>query len=53
MSTNGLFLLDPAVLDRWIQSDRIAVFLGKHVVLTIPLEDTYAAAPRHTVGVRA
>ena len=40
-----------AFLDRWYGSDRKAVFPGKRVILTIPFEDTYAAAPRHTVGI--
>jgi multimeric flavodoxin WrbA len=40
-----------AFLDRWYGSDRKAVFLGKRVILTIPFEDTYASAPRHTVGI--
>ena len=38
-------------LDRWYGSDRRAIFPGKRVILTIPFEDTYAAAPRHTVGI--
>ena len=38
-------------LDRWYGSDREAVFPGKHMILTIPFEDTYATAPRHTVGI--
>jgi hypothetical protein len=38
-------------LDRWYGSDRKAVFPGKRVILTIPFEDTYASAPRHTVGI--
>jgi hypothetical protein len=38
-------------LDRWYQSDRTAIFPGKRVILTIPFEDTTAAAPRHTVGI--
>ena len=40
-----------AFLDRWYGSDRKAIFPGKRVILTIPFEDTYAAAPRHTVGI--
>jgi hypothetical protein len=32
-------------------SNRKAVFPGKRVTLTIPFENTYAAAPRHTVGI--
>jgi hypothetical protein len=35
----------------WYGSDRKAVFPGKRVILTIPFEDTYAAAPRHTVAI--
>ena len=40
-----------AFLDRWYGSDRKAIFPGKRVILTIPFEDTYATAPRHTVGI--
>jgi hypothetical protein len=40
-------------LNRWYGSDRKAIFPGKRVILTIPFEDTYAAAPRHTVGILA
>jgi NAD(P)H-dependent FMN reductase len=40
-----------AFLDRWYGAERKAVFAGKRVILTIPFEDTYAAAPRHTVGI--
>jgi len=40
-----------AFLDRWYGSDRKAVFPGKRVILTIPFEDTTAAAPRHAVGI--
>ena len=36
---------------RWYGSDRKAIFPGKRVILTIPFEDTTAAAPRHTVGI--
>ena len=39
------------LLDRWYGADRKAIFPGKRVILTIPFEDTYAAAPRHTVGI--
>jgi multimeric flavodoxin WrbA len=40
-----------AFLDRWYGADRKAIFPGKRVILAIPFEDTYAAAPRHTVGI--
>jgi len=40
-----------AFLDRWYGADRKVIFPGKRVILTIPFEDTYAAAPRHTVGI--
>jgi multimeric flavodoxin WrbA len=40
-----------AFLDRWYGSEREAIFPGKRVILTIPFEDTYATAPRHTVGI--
>jgi len=40
-----------AFLDRWYGSERDSIFPGKRVILTIPFEDTYAAAPRHTVGI--
>jgi hypothetical protein len=39
------------ILDRWYGSDRKEVFPGKRVILTIPFEDTYTVAPRHTVGI--
>ena len=38
-------------LDRWYGSDRDTIFPGRRVILTIPFEDTTAAAPRHTVGI--
>lgn len=47
---DGIFCIQ-RFLDRWYGSDRKAVFPGKRVILTIPFEDTTAAAPRHTVGV--
>ena len=40
-----------AFLDRWYGSERKAIFPGKRVILTIPFQDTTAAAPRHTVGI--
>jgi multimeric flavodoxin WrbA len=40
-----------AFLDRWYGADRKAIFPGKRVILAIPFEDTYTAAPRHTVGI--
>ncbi len=39
------------LLDRWYGSDRKTIFPGKRAILTIPFEDTYAATPRHTVGI--
>jgi hypothetical protein len=48
--TDGIFWIQ-WFLDRWYGSDRKAVFPGKRVILTIPFEDTTAAAPRHTVGI--
>ena len=38
-------------LDRWHGSDRTAIFPGKRVILTIPFEDTTAAAPPQTAGI--
>ena len=48
--TDGFFWIQ-WFLDRWYGSDRKAVFPRKRVILTIPFEDTYATAPRHTVGI--
>ena len=48
--TDGIFWIQ-RFLDRWYGSDRKAIFPGKRVILTIPFEDTTAAAPRHTVGI--
>jgi hypothetical protein len=47
----GPTALFKAFLDRWYGADRKAVFPGKRVILVIPFEDTYANAPRHTVGI--
>ena len=54
---NGLYLLDPAVPGSLVPKRPQSRLSRECVILTIPgdqdrrSEDTYAAAPRHTVGI--
>jgi len=42
-----------AFVDRFYGARQHVTFKGRHAILTIPLEDTYAGTARHTVGMLA